>query len=96
MDFCGFFLPIISRNGGDDDDLSTISKPIPYDTSEECISPFIKYNENGYTWPDLFTEVDECLEACVLIYPLAELRRLARANLVENAEKILSLPLTRT
>lgn len=89
MDLCGFFQPIQTK----DDDTSTVSKPIPFNEDDDLISPFVKY-QDGYKWPDLFTEIDECLETCVLVYPLADLRRMARANEVDNPNKILKLPLT--
>jgi len=100
MNFCGLFNPILGNDGNkkdvDDDGKSTASKPIPYDPSDDvCVSPFIKYNSDGYRWPDLFSELDECLEACILIFPLAELRKMARAGELENPSRILALPLTR-
>lgn len=72
---------------------SEVSEPIPYNDADELVSPFIAY-EDGYRWPDLYTELDECLEACVLIYPMAELRKKARAGELDNPEQILNLPLT--
>jgi hypothetical protein len=61
---------------------------------KESIGPFIAY-EDGYKWPELFTEIDEMLESNIVIYPLAELRRKARDNEIEDgADMILKLPLT--
>lgn len=48
------------------------------DEGEVWLSPYVKYESDGYRWPDLYTELDEMLEPNILIYPLAELRRLAR------------------
>jgi len=64
------------------------------DDKEEPISPFLVY-EDGYAWPDLYSEVDEMLECCVLLHPLVELRRLARAGELPQ-EQVLRIPLTRT
>jgi hypothetical protein len=67
-----------SRDAGDEDFMS---------------SPFLKYYD-GYSWPDVYTEVVECLEACALIYPLAEIRRLARAKQLQDSDLLLQLPLS--
>ena len=40
-------------------------------------NPFLAYDD-GFAWPDLYTECDEMLESCVLVYLLAELRSLVR------------------
>jgi hypothetical protein len=56
-------------------------------------SPFLKYYD-GYPWPDVYTEVVECLEACALIYPLAEIRRLARAKQLQDSDRLLKLPIS--
>jgi hypothetical protein len=62
----------------------------------ESLSPFLVY-EDGYKWPDLFTEVDEMMETCVLIYPLAELRRMVReGELQDESGAIMKTPLTHT
>jgi hypothetical protein len=71
------------------------SKSAPRDAgdAEFMSSPFLKYYD-GYPWPDVYTEVVECLEACALIYPLAEIRRLARAKQLQDSERLLQLPLS--
>lgn len=90
---CGLFGPPTPWTD-DDSKLSrsTLSSAIPY-ADDEYVSPFIAYNDD-YQWPDLYTELDECLESCILIYPLAELRRLAREGKLDRPEKILQVPLT--
>jgi len=61
----------------------------------ETVSPFIKY-EDGYAWPDVYTELDEMMESNIVIYPLAELRAKARSGKFdeEGTSSILNLPLT--
>ena len=59
----------------------------------ERMSPFVAY-EDGYEWPDLYSEVSEMFETCALIYPLAELRKMAREQPIFGRELILSTPLT--
>lgn len=93
---CGFFQPLqLHRKSKDEEDdvASTVSKPI-FNEEDVRLHPFLPYSSDGYKWPSLYDELDECIEACVLIYPLAELRRMARAKEVEDPKKILSLPLT--
>jgi hypothetical protein len=58
-------------------------------------SPFIAYND-GYTFPNLYQETNDMLQACVLVYPMAELRRLAREGMLKDAPHILQLPQTAT
>ena len=65
----------------------------PEDDRDEPISPFVKYESDGYVWPDLYSEIDEMMECCVLLYPLVDLRRLARQNEL-TGHKILNLPIT--
>lgn len=77
-----------------EDEMSTVTKPESLTGLEDGVSPFIRY-ENGYQWPDLYTELDECLEAIALIHPLAELRRLAKNEELEDDEvRLLKLPLS--
>jgi len=100
---CGYFLPVQSiakgDNDGDDDGDDGSIRPV-VNTVDEQVSPFIATNKDGYVWPNLYSELDECIESCVLIYALAELRRLAREEKQQTAggivspEEILSLPLT--
>jgi hypothetical protein len=62
---------------------------------DEYISPFIAYDD-GYQWPDVFSELDEMIENCILIYPLVELRRKARAKELseEVCKRVLTMPFT--
>lgn len=77
-----------------DDDMSALTKPESTVVTEEFLSPFVKY-EDGYPWPDLFTELDECLESNLLIYPLAELCTVARKHDdAATAQSTLQLPIT--
>lgn len=39
---------------------------------------FGKVDEDGYEWPTLYEEVDDMLDASLLMYPIAELRKVAR------------------
>jgi hypothetical protein len=63
------------------------------DEADVTLSPFLRYYD-GYLWPDLYTEVIEALEACALIYPLAEVRRLARRDNLQDSKLLLRLPLS--
>jgi len=63
-----------------------------HDDEDEPISPFVKYESDGYVWPDLYSEIDEIMECCVLLNPLVELRRLARQGTLPQDE-IMRLPL---
>ena len=83
--FCGIFDPIVVN-----------AKALPVKQDEEHLSPFVAYQDN-YRWPDLYTEIDEMIEASVLIYPLAELRQKARKGELESdvhAKDAVKLPLT--
>ena len=74
--------------------MSAISKPhAALAGSDEFMSPFVNYDD-GYHWPDLYTELDECLEAVVLVYPIAELRKSARKNGMDDDDPVFRLPLT--
>jgi hypothetical protein len=77
----------------EDDDDKTNSN----DTQVTCMtSPFIAYDD-GYTFPNLYQETNDMLyKAWVLVYPMAELRRLACEGMLENAPRILPLPQTAT
>lgn len=60
-------------------------------------SPFMKYEGDGYEYPTLYEECDEMLQACILVYPMADLRRLVREGVIEDTDgMILKLPLTAT
>jgi hypothetical protein len=87
---CNLFQPLQSE------DEKVVPKATPTYDEEESLSPFLAY-EDGYKWPNLFTEVDEMMETCVLIYPLAELRRMVReGELQDESGAILKTPLTHT
>jgi predicted lipase len=76
----------------------TAKKAVPV-ANDAPLSPFDAYSGDGsYHWPDLYTEVDEMLETCVLIYPMVEIRRKARSSDFDglSAEKVLYLPQTHT
>ena len=75
---CGLFMPLQMFDKQLDDD---------------HISPFINYDD-GYRWPDLFTEIDEMIEPCVLIYAIAELRKMAREDEILFGSRVLSLPVS--
>jgi len=75
---CGLFMPI-----------QMFDKQL----EDDYISPFIKYDD-GYRWPDLFTEIDEMIEPCVLIYAIAELRKMAREDEILFGSRVLSLPVS--
>ena len=56
-------------------------------------NPFIAYDD-GFSWPDLYTECDEMLESCVLVYLLAELRTLVRkGEATSKTETVMQMPL---
>lgn len=60
---------------------------------DNSISPFMKY-EDGFRWPDIYTEIDEMVEPCLLIYAIAELRQLARKDEILFGSRILSFPVS--
>jgi hypothetical protein len=87
---CNLFQPLQADND------KAAPKDAPTEDDEESMSPFSAY-EDGYKWPNLFTEVDEMMETCVLIYPLAELRRMVREGKIQDESgEILKTPLTHT
>ena len=56
-------------------------------------NPFIAYHD-GFVWPDLYSECDEMLESCVLVYLLAELRSLVRRGEATTlTETVMKMPL---
>ena len=76
-------LSAVADSSTDEDEDENNLKSIPTDTSlSQLIDPFVAYKD-GYEWPNLYSELQDMLEACILIYPLAELRRKAR----EEADK---------
>lgn len=89
---CGLFLPI-EGNNDDMSQLSLASKAIPYSDEDEAVSPFIAYND-GYMWPDVYSELDECIESSILVCAMAELRKLAKRNELFQSAKILKTPVT--
>lgn len=57
-------------------------------------NPFLAYDD-GFKWPDLYTECDEMLESCVLVYLLSELRSLAKqGEATTKSMKALQMPIT--
>ena len=86
LDACNILLA-----AGRDQD-SENKSPLHDGETNERISPFLPYTQDGYVFPDLYTELDEMLECCTLIYPLVELRRKARTGIVD--ESILKLPMS--
>lgn len=100
---CGLFAPLVGdhENGWKQYVQSvTMRSVVPKAAVEvEPISPFDVYDgDRSYHWPDLYTEADEMLEICVLLYPLVEIRRIARSGEFDalTAAKALRLPLTHT
>ena len=84
--FCGLFQPL----KGDDKEMERFQ----LSSDSDRMSPFIAY-EDGYNWPDLYTEIDEMMEASILIYPLSELRRKVRqGEIKDETGKITGTPLT--
>jgi hypothetical protein len=71
---CGFAKKHETVDKQEDNDDKTNSN----DTQVRCMtSPFIAYDD-GYTFPNLYQETNDMLyKACVLVHPMAELRRLA-------------------
>jgi len=66
------------------------------DDDNDRLSPFAVY-EDGYQWPDLYTEIDEMLESNIVIYPLAELRRNESEELqLNDCHELFQLPLSHT
>jgi hypothetical protein len=84
-----------AKNNKGADDSTAASSTTTKDEAEATLSPFMRYYD-GYAWPDMYTEVIECLEACALIYPLAEIRRLARRDKLRHSKQLLQLPLSHT
>lgn len=71
---------------------AALAKEEEHDTQVTLLtSPFIKYD--GHEYPTLYQETDEMLQACILIYPMADLRRFVREGIIQD-ESILKLPLT--
>jgi hypothetical protein len=102
LSICGIFLPVDGKAA--EDDMSQLSKlthlsdsrnGIQYHEDDEVISPFLAY-EDGYRWPDMYSEIDECVESSLLVAALAKLRALARDPQcsLKNSARVLSLPLS--
>lgn len=56
------------------------------------MSPFVTTSKE-FQWPSIYEEIDEMLEACILTYPVADLRALARENKLKN-DCVSKLPLS--
>jgi len=59
------------------------------------MSPFAKTSKK-YAWPSIYDEIDEMLECCILTYPVADLRRMAREGTLSNSEVVSKLPISAT
>ena len=59
------------------------------------MSPFAKTSKE-YAWPSVYDEIDEMLECCILTYPVADLRRMAREGKLTNSEIVSKLPISAT
>lgn len=59
------------------------------------MSPFAKTSKE-YAWPSVYDEIDEMLECCILTYPVADLRRMAREGTLTNSEIVSKLPISAT
>lgn len=68
------------------------------ENSQLILSLVNPHGENGsqHHWPDLFSEICEMLDICILHYPLVDIRVLARRGKLDElaAQKALSLPQT--
>jgi len=82
-DICGGRTFAVNKNKENDDNATNV-------TLRTC--PFIKYDD-GYEYPNLYRETDDMLQACILVYPMAELRRLVRNGTLQD-DTVLKLPLT--
>uniref|UniRef100_A0A7S4NFV7 Fungal lipase-type domain-containing protein n=1 Tax=Odontella aurita TaxID=265563 RepID=A0A7S4NFV7_9STRA len=43
-------------------------------------------SSSNYTWPHLYTEIDDSLEACLFVYPLVEVRRLVASGELDDPD----------
>ena len=59
------------------------------------MSPFAKTSKE-YAWPSVYDEIDEMLECCILTYPVADLRRMAREGKLTNSDIVSKLPISAT
>lgn len=59
------------------------------------MSPFAKTSKE-YAWPSVYDEIDEMLECCILTYPVADLRRMAREGKLTNSKIVSQLPMSAT
>ena len=60
------------------------------DVDKDRLGPF---RSDQHEWPNLYTEIADTFQACILVYPLAELRGLVRADKVKDPS-VLQLPMT--
>ena len=70
---------------------------------DDSVSPFLAY-EGGFRWPDLYNEMSEMLDSCLLLYPLvaapseSKINRMpmtqpdAMCHIVNSKEKLMSDP----
>lgn len=64
--------------------------------AKDGVGPSLLY-EDGYKWPDLYTELDAMIESNLVIYPLAALRKKAKKNQLrdrKNTARLFKFPLT--
>lgn len=59
------------------------------------MSPFSKTSKE-FVWPSVYDEIDEMLECCILTYPIADLRSMARKGTLSNGEIVSKLPISAT
>lgn len=69
--------------------------PVPADNGPEQ-EFFGKFDDDGYQWPSIFEEANDMLDASLLMYPIAELRRVARdfPGNFSDPEGVLKEPIT--
>lgn len=64
-------------------------------TESFAIGPIVAYDD-GYKWPNLYAEIDEMLDTCIVIQPLSQLRKKALEMPIQKAAPIVRLPMTRS
>jgi hypothetical protein len=99
--FCGLFLPL---QGDDDKQCSNSGASADHQfhnlrkLEDDYVDPFCVYNNNKdgyYHWPDLYSEITEMLEPCILVLAIAELRRQARqGDVALSGKPCLKTPFT--
>jgi hypothetical protein len=59
-------------------DASLVDAAIPAGIPPEEEESFGKIDDDGYQWPSVFEEANDMLDASLIMYPIAELRNIAR------------------